>query len=486
MYTDPIAPWEQYPKYLRFSEVLNPLKVITDFFSSGWPDDHRQDLKEWRYHVLNDAYFKGRNGPGDLLFIHDETIQLIEALHLLLIKYKCRFPKLKEATVEQIEQEKLDWVYFPNKLSQKEIINPYHALKGCFKKFSPQEYREHLHEWLHAALYDHAADETLTAGEIIDVYQNVRKLYSAAWLIHQRETMETLTHESWGYGKTADKETSKAEVAQLSPLRDIDPDLTRGEERGLTKVKAVIIERILSVRYIYLIGNHPDPFTFYLLILIDDQEKIPEHEIANKIEDNCKHLTSVFAFVHKVNSAKEGLAKGRRFWNNTIDKSICIYTAQGTDVLKAQVIDAKVWKERAEQNWQRWGTQGKEFLKGATRYMDDGNYNLALFCLHQAAESSLIGIITAILEYRTNGHSLARKIKITLLFTDEIKYVLQLNAPEGVRLFSLLQSGYAEARYKSTFEVDKELARLLRQSVSLLLERIKQTYEQFISDQIAL
>lgn len=235
MYLGNIAPWEQYPKHLRFSEIVNPLKVISDFFSSGWPKDHREDLKEWRYYVLNDKFYKDRHGPGHVLFIYDQTIQLIEALHLLLLKNYDRWPRLQDVTEEQIEQEKKGWVYFPKNLSAKELENPYKAVKKCFKKISPQEYQDYLKEWLHSALYNNAADETMMAGEIIEVYDNVRKLFSAAWLTYQRETEETITHKSWGRNKTdADKEIEKEEVP---PLRDLNPELNKAEKLGVEEVK---------------------------------------------------------------------------------------------------------------------------------------------------------------------------------------------------------------------------------------------------------
>lgn len=150
----------------------------------------------------------------------------------------------------------------------------------------------------------------------------------------------------------------------------------------------MIVARIPSVCMIYLMGTNPNPFTYYLLILIDDKEKTPEHEIANKIEDNCRYLASVFVFVHKLASAKDALANDKRFWHNPLYKSINHYKAPDVELLGSHPIDSSVWLEKANHDWNRWGIQGKEFMKGAVRYIEDGNYSLALFSLHQAAESS--------------------------------------------------------------------------------------------------
>lgn len=542
MYLNSIAPWEQYPKHLSFSQVVSPKKVIMEFFSSGWPKDHRKGLKKWRYYVLNDLSYKDRHGAGHLLFVYDQTLELIEAMHLLLLENRDRWPRLEDVTEEQIAQEKESWVYFPGNLSPEELANPYRAVKKCFKKISPQQYRIYLHEWLGNALYKRAADETNLAADIITVYSNIRRLYSAAWLIHQRETNQTITQQSWGQGK-AEKETvekgaeeestiakftplkdispeltqsqevgldevkrliltgetlsqqsreqgggkeetvetaaKRVNTEELTPLKDIVPKLTRAQELGLNEVKNLIVQKIPSVRLIYLLGTHSDPFTYYLVVLIDDKEKTPEHEIANKIEDFCRYLTSVFAIVHKLSSAKEALVKGKRFWNKMLYGSICIYDSTGAEFPDFIDIKDEVWLERAAQDWNRWGMQGKAFLKGAVRYIEDEDYNLALFCLNQAAESSLIAIIRAVLGYRLSAHNLSRMIKITLLFTDEIRNVLQLDSGKGTQLFQLLQNGYSEARYKNEFKPDEKKVKQLKEKASQLLVTVEQVYQQF-------
>ncbi len=483
-YLGNIAPWEQYPKHLRFSEVMNPLKVVINFFSSGWPKDHRGDLKEWRYYVLNDKYYKDQHGAGHILFIYDQNVQLIEALHLLLLKNKDRWPRLEDITEEQITKEKSDWIYFPKNLSAQELANPYKAVKKCFKKISPQEYRDYLHEWLHTALYNNAADETMMAGEIIEVYENIRKLYSAAWLIHQREADETITHKSWGRGKD-DQPTEAIDTEDVAQLKDINPQLSDKQKSIVEKIKDLIVERIPGVSMIYFVGKISKPSIYFLLILINDSEKVAEHEAANKIEDNCRFLGTVFAMVHKMATVTEGLKTEKRFWHNTLYKSINLYKASEAESLSAHAIDDQIWLDKAEKDWNRWGIQGKEFMKGAVRYIEDNNYTLALFSLHQATESSLIGIIRAVLGYRITVHNLPKMIKMTLLFTQEIKKFLQLNTTEGVQLFNLLQSGYSETRYKNEFKPDEESVKLLKDKVEMLIDKIEQVYLQFIKEKTA-
>ena len=110
------------------------------------------------------------------------------------------------------------------------------------------------------------------------------------------------------------------------------------------------------------IGTHPQPLTFYLLILIGDDEKTPEHQISNKIEDNCQYLAHVHAIIHKANSAKEALIKGRRFWSTVMDKGNFLYQSPELSLPAHPEITKGILLTRAQFNWER-GYSGQCFFK---------------------------------------------------------------------------------------------------------------------------
>ena len=249
----------------------------------------------------------------------------------------------------------------------------------------------------------------------------------------------------------------------------------------LNEVLAVILKEVPSVRQVVLLGTHPKPFTYYLLVVIDDSDKTPEHEVANKIEDNCKTLVSVFAIVHKATWSKQEIEAGDHFWNTAMYHGIRVYTSDGFTLPEHRPIGKDVWMETARKDWNRWGKQGLQFLKGAKRYMEDGNYGLGAFMLNQAAESCLIGIVRVLSGYRTSSHNLSRMLRFTVLFTDEIIDVLELEKPEEVKLFNLLQSAYSEARYKNDFWLEEGTAKLLSLKVQLLVKKIEVFYLKWIS-----
>lgn len=107
------------------------------------------------------------------------------------------------------------------------------------------------------------------------------------------------------------------------------------------------------------LGVHPDPFTYFPLILLSDIENRPESEVSNKIEDNLKYLANIHAFVHKENSAKTGITTGRRFWNKAVSNGNTIYKYPDLELIKPINIGVDILLQRGDFHWLRWGEQGR-------------------------------------------------------------------------------------------------------------------------------
>src|ERR1700754_2032998 len=215
------APWEYYPKNLYFEEVQNPYVVLNEFFGS-WPDSHKRELKQWKKVAVGNTYFKGKpHGPAELLFTWEQVIRLIEACYLLWITRKIsNLQKEDLITRELLEKAKEKWIYFPDDLSEQELLNPYLVLKEIYKYMSVQKYRDHLKDWLYAALYNHPLDDERILSEMKRVYHNLCRLYSAAWMIQQiegtwtrvkSEYMEQRYHEATAKEMAAEEAPAVAE-----------------------------------------------------------------------------------------------------------------------------------------------------------------------------------------------------------------------------------------------------------------------------------
>lgn len=485
MYEGTFAPWEHYPKFLYFNEVQNPLSVLEDFFNSDWLEDHQKDLKRWRDAVIADDYFRDeRFGPSTLLFNYNLAVRLLEAMYLLWVKYEHDWQRPKPLTDEQLLEQMEEWDN-PDNLSDAELKNPYLVVEKVFRTYNLPQYRSIFEEWLHEALSIKTNEEEIRIKELVPVYENMLLLYSAAWLIHKRAGWESGERKAL----QSSKEKQNEEISEIEPvilkepIKAIIPNLTAAQKLGLDEVISVITKKVLPVESITLLGTHPDPFTFYLVILLNDHDKLAEHEVANRIEDICRPLVSIITIVHKGNSARSGISMGNRFWNYTFSKGLNVYAAPGFELPEYKMLESDVYKDKVKTDWERWGGQGKAFLKGAYYYIDIENYTLALFSLHQAAESTLIGTIKCVLGYRFSVHNLLRMLRITQLFTDELRNVLEMDRPENLQLFNLLQVAYSETRYRGSFIANENAVRQLVPIVESLLATAQAVYEKFVENE---
>ncbi|WP_372976103.1 HEPN domain-containing protein [Mucilaginibacter sp.] len=495
------VPWDSSPRFLRFSEVQQPMKVLTRFFGDRI-NTHREELKVWRdFAVSYKQYKDSRNGAGHILFIYDQNIQLLEACYLLMMAFREEPWTRKEISDEVLKAGREQWFYFPDELSELQLANPYLILKKLFRDFSLPEYRDHLKEWAYAALYKNPIDEAVTSEDIIMVYENMLQLYSAAWIIYQTESgAPYLKRLYWTDVDEVDsakkdepedqQEIEKANeddntaaalpqdaVVHPISLHPFHPVLTPAEKLGLNYLTETMVKLVPGIRSVTYLGSCPKPFTFYLLVLVDDEEKMPEHSMVSKIEDNLRTLAGIYVIVHKIASAVNGLKSKGKFWSLAFSRGINVYRSEDLQLPDANEISNEQDMAVRLASWNKYGIISKEFFHGAERYMEEGNARLSLFLLHQATEHALIGLLQVMFGYRQPSHNLFRLIKLTLLFTDEFSDIFQLDTDEGLKLFTLINDGYAKARYDENFLVEEEMVKAALEKVRLLMSKAKLVFK---------
>ncbi|WP_162276937.1 HEPN domain-containing protein [Mucilaginibacter pedocola] len=468
MYCGKYAPWDHYPKTLRHDEVQNPFGVLVDFFSADFPKGHRKQLKRWRKYAIGKEHYDDKKfGPGNLVFTYKINLNLLEAMYMLLLEYEFAW-KHEKILEEQLVDEKAAWRSFPKNLSKEELLDPFIAIKKIFKDFSLPEYRDHLEEWFQEALFIRHTYERMDPAEVIKVYDNLRRLYAAAWLIYQRNRKEPVLK----------VEKARAEIAPgIAPKPTAT--VSWAEALGLEKVVGLIVKEMPTVQLIVHVHSHREPFTYYLLLLVKSNETLQEHEIANKIEDKLKPMAKVFIFAHKLSGLKKALQAERRFFIDALTTKTVVYRAEDFVMPELPTLTTEQVKAKAQLDFTKWNVQAHDFLRGARYYREVKNYNLAAFSLHQAVESIFIGAIKAVLGYKLNVHNLPRMLRITLMFTEEFKDVLQLDTEEGSKLFEALRSAYTNARYVSKYGVDEEIINALDELAVKLLKTGQSVYDKF-------
>jgi HEPN domain-containing protein len=138
-------------------------------------------------------------------------------------------------------------------------------------------------------------------------------------------------------------------------------------------------------------------------------------------------------------------------------------------------------KSIVQADFDKWYTSGVGFLKGVIFYLQEKEYKIAAFMLHQAAERTYNAIILVFSGYKPRTHNLDKLKRYSKRFSVELEGVFPCNSQEEEHLFDLLKRGYIDARYKDDYVITEEELQILVGRVKLLqfswvLRNTKQYY----------
>ena len=350
-------------------------------------------------------------------------------------------------------------------MKEAELMNPLAVIENFFNAFNLQEYREQLEEWLENGLSNQSADKWMESSKIIAVYENLQKLYGAAWLIYQRLSDEPYLKQDKPITDVPNIQGSSQLPAPI--LYKLNTVITADQHEQITQIVTIIKERAPSVQAVIYLGLPPiDQAAMYLLVLTDNNEQGLAQEISNHLEESCKKVANVFILVHHAASLITATDEKNLFLKKAAGCPV-IYLSGGLILPKQKETDHQLVTETSLRKWQRWQSQALEFLKGAEYYLTIGAHNAALFSLSQTAECLLVAIIRLVTLYEINTHNLERLLKLTQMFTADISAIFELDDMEKKKLFNILKGAYVDVRYRDRYESDAA-------SVAVLYPLVKQ------------
>ena len=101
------------------------------------------------------------------------------------------------------------------------------------------------------------------------------------------------------------------------------------------------------------------------------------------------------------------------------------------------------------------------FLRGAKECLENDDFNISTFMLHQVVEQCCILLVRVHLAYRSENHNLMRLLRLCCSFSDRPIKTFLSGCPDDERLFNILIKSYSGSRYGSGFFVAAEDARNL-------------------------
>jgi len=469
MYCGVYAPWDHYPKFLRQSEVRNPFIPLKGFFDANDVEGHFEKLKRWRHYVVNfEHYNDERFGPGNLLYDYELNIRLLECLYILFLDYKDHQYILTKIEEEQLITEKEEWIWYPSHLTKAELLNPYLIINAAFDEIQPEQFRDHLWEWINAALSSNAIDETTTPGEIITVYEHIKKMYSAAWLIFQRQTNEpSLLNNTQIDGVPLSKSGEGNPFEPEVGIIDQSARQSPATKLALKEIAKAIINIAPMVKAIIQIGTTEDPFGYILYILIDDIRYDLNYVFNELIEYSVKPLINISIIVDSVKLVRESNPADRRFLNWSLMNGLIIYEAEELrlDALRKDIVKIDLIT-----------TPRKKWLTLATLHYKEINYYLrrkdlqdALHAIHQSMEAAISEFLDVKVGFETTIPNLTRLITMTLIVDSKISDWFTERKGKLPELYNLIENVYPESIRETLMISEEQIMELMLQTGDLLM-----------------
>lgn len=439
---------DNIPINLLPEQLLNPLSVFEDFFSDDSLEGHLQRLKDWRDHVLKDDFYRDMKGsPAGLLYFYRLNVCLVEVAFLLK---NCESMKQVAALIS-------------GQADKENVLDVFHSL---FELHDLSWYRSQLYEWLEHGMSSQAAREFIETADLIFLFENLKLLYQAAWLIIELcgDADRLLQgHTAITIAKEFDKAIS---VYQLNPVPT---------ERHLEKVKSVVSKikhKLPAVQTIFDLGTTAfQPGKIFMLVLTADDEKATAQSICSMLEESCSEIADLTVLAHYHSSFLSGLSKGHTFFRSALK---CPVVYLSGELLLPAIEQFAGIPDDCLNHWERWHDQAQSFFAGAEFFIGREAYEAALFCLHQCVESLLTAIIRIVLGYRINNHNLSRLLKLTELFTNGLAYAF---TNDEMDLFQKLKGGYIDVRYRDNFEAEGRDVKALLAIVSRLKGKTEYVYQ---------
>ena len=163
----------------------DPYLQVESFFSFADIHEYREDLTQWFKAALNDQHcYKNAN---DLLFIHNQFVQLLHAGYLIGISQLVYKPELnyttQHATFGHWLLARMENQYTIQLLSPHFKENPIEYCRENLTLNHVIKIRYGLKEWLEAALSKNSSITSLDHPYLFDQFEDLQKLLEALFLL---------------------------------------------------------------------------------------------------------------------------------------------------------------------------------------------------------------------------------------------------------------------------------------------------------------
>lgn len=424
---------EQIGRKVKF---LNHLEV---FFMVASPSQHLELIEYWLELVLTDQYYNRNNAPSDLLDRHQVYLALLEQVFEFIESEGLELGGIStsEEYVVVLQREAHDFSYFPIYLYRDMLLRPSLVLTEIANAGNLQQYKSWLYDWLIEGLNGHSGSEAFPS--IFPLYRVMKQLIEACWLIHSRETKKA--------------EGIHSHTHELQPLIGF-------------------ITAIVPAEYIFCLSYRNGYVD--LMVVLDKDCGRSFTELEPLLEFAALGFPKITCTLHTVGMLNDVLLRGRLYYLRVCRAETCVYCKTGAQTLPffdKDLLDAA--EKSAQPIFEAGIGRATAFYKGASNYLRLGETAMAVFMLQQVCELSYRTLLLVLRGKEIKTHDLMVLRKHLRRYYPAIVGTFSDVEDEELRLLSILDTAYIEARYGIDFKISAEDLAVLHERVWYLLEEMK-------------
>src|SRR3984885_6455763 len=205
-----------------------------------------------------------------------------------------------------------------------------------------------------------------------------------------------------------------------------------------------------------LMGRPAFPVGYELLVVTRKGDRRYDYEVQDMIENRCRVRTPVTVLVHDIDYVNGQLSAGPYFFSMLEREGIILFDAGNTSLSAGVPPDLARIRIIAEKDFEQWWHNARAFFRSAQFNRQEKEWKIAVFLLHQAAESAYQAILLSFTGYKPCTHNLDKLRRYTNRFSIELAMLFPRHTQEEDQLFGLLLRGYVDARYNEEYRISEE------------------------------
>ena len=198
---------------------------------------------------------------------------------------------------------------------------------------------------------------------------------------------------------------------------------------------------------------------------------------ASKIEQNSQlaqklvktiHRTPISLIAEDIQFVNRRLRKSQYFYIDIVREGIFLHDSGKFELAEPREITGLERKNLAEEDFDFWMKNAKEYLRQYEHAVSDESHNVAAFNLHQVVERLYGAILLVFTRYKPSTHDLEKLGQRVGSIEPKFLSVFP-QAREGEKeCFKLLRKAYVDARYKPSYTITSEQLYWLAERINYL------------------